>query len=129
MTLQKFMSEHALLLHGWGQVDCSLSLADWAMWLGFDDCATHLRGTYSTLEECQALVASKGGLVNVIQGCCDLIEWERVAVQGVGSVAVIGSETNAARQWGAIWNGRNWCVRDPSGWVSFHARPLAIWDF
>src|SRR5690606_38091186 len=45
--------------HVWGQSDCSLVIADWAMANGYPDAATDLRGTYSTEVECRAVLAAR----------------------------------------------------------------------
>ena len=46
MDLDEFLAAHALLPWGWGTVDCSLVLADWAVACGRADPAAHLRGNY-----------------------------------------------------------------------------------
>lgn len=46
----------------WGQRDCCLWVCDWIAQVRGVDPAASLRGTYSSKEECDALLAAHGGL-------------------------------------------------------------------
>ncbi|WP_161796833.1 DUF6950 family protein [Devosia soli] len=116
----------------WGQTDCALLLADWAIACGHSDPAPHLRGQYDTEDGCRAILAAAGGLPNVVQACAASIGLKPLHEPEFGAVAVIGSATNSARQWGAIWQGHKWLVRwlakdGRPTWALFAAKPLSLW--
>lgn len=117
--------------HVWGQSDCSLAVADWAMAVGHADSATDLRGTYSTEAQCRAVLASRGGLVATVGGCAQAIGLSPIHEPELGCIAVIGSPHNEARQWAAIWQGFRWLVKwgdeRSAQWMPFMAKPLAMW--
>ena len=128
---ERFMEETSRERFVWGLSDCSLVLADWAIVNGHEDCADDLRGAYDTAEGCRALLAAQGGLVPVVGACAARIGLPSVLEPEFGAVAVIGSQANPERQWGAIWNGARWAVwwgdEKSARWVPFAATALAIW--
>src|SRR5690606_36183567 len=97
--------------HIWGQSDCSLVIADWAMANGYADSAAHLRGTYETEDECRALLAARGGLIPTVGQCASLLGLKPLHEPEFGCIAVVGSERNPDRQWAAIWQGFKWLVK------------------
>lgn len=116
----------------WGQSDCALLIADWAVANGHPDPAAHLRGTYDTEDACRSLLVAAGGLSAVVADCAARIGLKALHEPAFGAVGVIGSATNQARQWAGIWQGHRWMVRwlSPDGrptWALFSARPLAMW--
>lgn len=117
--------------HVWGQSDCSLVIADWAMLNGYPDAATDLRGTYANEAECMAALAARGGLVATVAACASSIRLAPLHEPEFGCIAVIGSHHNQDRQWAAIWSGFRWLVKwgDETGsrWVPFAAPALALW--
>ncbi|MGZ2455454.1 DUF6950 family protein [Rhizobium anhuiense] len=110
-----------------GVVDCSLALADWAVWLGRPDPAPHLRGRYDSEEGFRRIIESEGGLLPVIENCVARIGGRRGGLTA-GAIGVIGARTNINRQWGAIFDGRRWLVRFIDGFGSMTANALAIWE-
>lgn len=124
--LEAFIAHHGRLDQVWGQVDCCLVMADWAIWLGQADPAADLRGSYMTEDGCREVVRRAGGLVPLIQVCADRSGWKRIDRPFIGAVGVIGSRKVVNRQFGAIFNGR-WMVRLEQGFVPFMAQPIAIW--
>ncbi|MCV3209598.1 hypothetical protein OHD62_17290 [Mesorhizobium sp. YC-39] len=128
LTLQAFLAHHGALPQVWGQVDCCLVLADWAVWLGNDDPAADLRGSYDSEEGCRAVVSAAGGLLPLVAGCAARAGWLEAEEQAIGVVGVIGSPAIVNRQWGAIWDGRHWLVRMADGFVSFTAKPFFVWS-
>jgi len=117
--------------HVWGQSDCSLIIADWAMVNGYPDGAADLRGTYSTEAECRTVLAERGGLVATVGACASSIGLTPLHEPEFGCIAVIGSAHNPARQWAAIWSGFRWLVKwgdeRAARWVPFAAPALTIW--
>lgn len=115
----------------WGQADCSLLVADWAIENGHVDSAVGLRGAYDSEPSCRALLAARGGLLAVMGACAASIGLTPLREPEFGAVAVIGSERNPDRQWGAIWNGARWLVKwgdeASARWTPFAACPLGIW--
>ncbi|MEZ2132460.1 MULTISPECIES: hypothetical protein [unclassified Sinorhizobium] len=110
-----------------GNVDCCLFLADWALWLGHQDPAAHLRGTYDTEDGFRDIITSACGVVPVVDRCVANIGGQRVDNPTCGAVGVIGSPNNIYRQWGAIFDGRRWLVRFRDNIGPMSAKPLAIW--
>jgi hypothetical protein len=110
-----------------GIVDCSLSLADWAIWIGRPDPASHLRGRYDSEEGFRRIIEAEGGLLPVIENCVARIGGRRGELTA-GAIGVIGAKTNINRQWGAIFDGRRWLVRFVDGFGSMTANALAIWE-
>jgi hypothetical protein len=111
-----------------GTVDCCLFLADWAMWLGHDDPATHLRGTYADDAGFESIISAAGGVAPVVAACAARIAGRLVDRPHIGSIGVIGSPSISSRQWGAIFDGGRWIVRFRNSVGQLAARPLAIWD-
>lgn len=129
MTLKRFIEHHNRLPQEWGKVDCCLALADWAVWLGQEDPAIFLRGSYRTEEGCKELVRSSGGLVPLIEMCNEKTRlWTRTPDPVTGSIGVIGSAKVINRQFGAIYDGRRWNVRMEQGFVGMTASPISIWS-
>lgn len=125
-----FLKQHGALQWEWGAVDCSLVLADWAIWNGCADSAAHLRGSYASEEECRALVERAGGLVALVGDCAARIGVPRVTgAPRAGDLGVLGSATAPQRQWAALFDGRRWQVRMKDGFepLAMTAPPLAMW--
>lgn len=118
----------------WGALDCSLAVGDWAVLNGHPDPAAHLRGTYDSEAACRALIAARGGLVEVFGDCAARAGLTPLHEPRFGCAAVIGAAHRLDRQWGAIWNGRNWMVvleHKHTGLCFFSpvtAKPLAMWE-
>lgn len=130
--LEMFVLDTDCQPHVWGQADCSLAMADWAMANGYPDSANDLRGTYATEQECRALLAARGGLIATVAACADRLGLARLHEPEFGCIAVVGSPHNPDRQWSAIWNGHRWLIRSIEGperarWVPFAAKSLAMW--
>lgn len=126
--LDLFLAEYGARPQIWGEVDCSLVLADWAILNGHPDCAAHLRGTYASASGCMAVVAAAGGLLTLVSSLADNLGLCPLAASRRGAIAVIGSASaQLHRQWGAIFDGRDFQVRQPPGFIAFKARPLKMW--
>lgn len=127
-SLEEFLREDAAKPWRPGEVDCCMFLASWAMWLDHSDPACHLRGAYDNEAGFRAIIATAGGVVPVVAACIANIEGRPIDAPTTGAVGVIGSATNIRRQWGAIFDGRQWLVRAKTGILAFSAKPLAIWE-
>ena len=111
-----------------GKIDCLLALADWCVWRGHSGPAPHLRGMYDDDVGFRAIIERAGGAVPLVGRCADRIGLIRTEVPAMGDIAVIGSEANIQRQWGAIWDGGSWRVRFVNDYPPVKARALAIWS-
>lgn len=109
------------------KVDCCLALAEWAMWLGHPDPASHLRGTYDSDDGFRAIIAAHQGVSPLVAGCVAQIGGEPVERPLRGDLGVIGSSTNIHRQFGALHDGGGWLVRTARGFERVCARTLRIW--
>jgi hypothetical protein len=128
-ALAAFLADYAQKPFEWGETDCSLFVADWAMALGHDDPAHDLRGTYSTHVGCRKLLRKRGGIVSVVGECASRIGLCARPEPSLGAIGVIGSHSDEWQQWSAIWTGAGWAVKWDDQIVLFAAKPLAIWSF
>ncbi|WP_026784204.1 DUF6950 family protein [Pleomorphomonas koreensis] len=128
MTLEEFLAAYGAREWAPGTTDCCLMLADWALAKGLDDPAAHLRGTYDTEAGFWELIDAAGGLFPVVGDCVAVVGGRRINKPAPGVVAVIGSAAVARRQWGAIWDGTGWRVRDTSGVITVTAPVIAMWE-
>lgn len=110
-----------------GKVDCCLSLANWAMWIGHPDPAAHLRGTYEPGVGQTDILARSGGALALVEVCARSIGGYRVECPSRGDIGVVGSLKNATRQFGVIHTGESWITRTSAGWVRVTATTLAAW--
>lgn len=111
-----------------GAVDCCLSLAEWAIWLGHPDPAAHLRGAYEPGSGQRDVLVAHGGALSLVRSCAVAIGGVEVAAPQLGCVGVVGSPINALRQFGVLHDGQGWLTRTPTGWTSIAARGLAAWE-
>jgi len=128
VELDRFVADHMLRPWRDGHVDCLLTLADWFAWRGFPDAAAHLRGTYDSEAGYRTLIDQAGGAVAMVEECAARIGLVRLHTARIGSIGIIGSTTNAHRQFGGIYDGSRWKIRADKGFLPMIARPLAIWD-
>lgn len=108
-------------------VNCLMFPAAWAIWLGHRDPAARWRGTFETEDEFKAIVTAAGGCIPLVSEAAASIGAKRVQQPSCGDVAVIGSQTNIHRQFGAIFDGSRWLVRFINSIGPMTAQPLAIW--
>ena len=109
-----------------GKVDCCIVLADWLIYQGQCDPASHLRGVYDSEDGFRRIIAEAGGLVSVVQFCVRDI-CIQVDKPAVGDIGVLGSPNNITRQFGALYDGEGWLLRTSRGFEPVSAKPLAIW--
>lgn len=109
------------------QVDCCMVMADWAIWLGHQDPASHLRDVYDSDEGFREIITAHGGVVPLVATCIPR-NGKRIQRPIAGSIGVIGSPTNIHRQFGAIHDGEGWLVRMRDGFGRMTARTLAVWQ-
>ncbi|MFN3833725.1 MAG: DUF6950 family protein [Allorhizobium sp.] len=124
--LGDFLKAHAARAWAPGDVDCCLVLADWAQALGHDDPAEHLRGVYEDDAGFFAIIERSGGVVPLVASCAVKVG-QAVDRPRAGDIGVIGSGVNMRRQFGAIFDGSRWWVRNAQGFVPMTARMLACW--
>ena len=127
--LDAFLADYgALPWSPGGEVDCCLALATWAIRLGYEDPAHHLRGTYDSDAGFGAIIASYSGVVPLVASCLPSGS-VLVTTPSRGDIGVIGSSSNIHRQFGAIHDGRGWLVRQKQGFGRMSAKTLAAWTF
>lgn len=110
-----------------GKVDCCLIVAEWVKWLGHQDPAEGLRGTYEAGQGQIDVLASNGGAVGIIERGALMVGARRVSVPQAGDFGVVGSAKNITRQFGVIHDGEGWLTRAPDGFKRITARTLAVW--
>lgn len=115
----------------WGVSDCTLRIADWCLFNGHEDPAAAWRGQYDDEASCRALIAERGDLTDVVDGCAISVGLKRIHEPEFGCIAVVGSKSVPDRQWGAIWNGARWTVwlgnAESVQWQPLMARALTMW--
>lgn len=110
-----------------GRVDCCLTLAEWAMWLGYPDPAAQLRGTYLPGQGQTDILAMSGGAVELVALCAGRLGLSRTDAPQAGDIGVVGSAHNITRQFGVIRDGAGWLTRTPHGFARIAAKTLAAW--
>lgn len=115
----------------WGQSDCSLFLADWWLHIHGSDPAAHLRGTYSTAEQKDVVVAAQRGLQRLLTLIAARAGAQRTRTPNTGDFGLIAA---GGKPYGAICTGRVagkscWVVRSESG-LAFLTNPriLRAWS-
>jgi len=110
-----------------GDVDCCLILAEWAMWLGYQDPAAHLRGAYGRGQGQIDILVARGGALALVGSCASAIGGKRIQYPSCGDIGVVGSLTNITRQFGVIYDGSGWLTRTQRGFDRVYAKTLAAW--
>lgn len=126
--LDAFLAAHAARAWSWGDVDCSMVLADWAIACGHADPAAALRGSYADELGWKRIVVRRGGLLPLVNDVCARAGFALVTGPARGVVGVIGSIRNPERQWGAIHDGARWQVRTVEGFTPMTAQTLGLWS-
>lgn len=115
-----FIAEYIDLPFRRGTDDCSLWLADWWKRVHGTDPASHLRGTYATKDEQEAIINAAGGLVSLV---ASIAEPAGAVVRPMdyqaGDIAVIAPGV------GAIYTGTWWAFRTETG-VGF-TKSARVW--
>lgn len=125
MSPSDFLSRYAAHPFTWGVDDCCLFLADW--WqaqTGAADPAAHLRGRYSTKEECHALLSRLGGLICVVSDVASKAGARRTRRVEDGVIALLITPIGLV---GAIRTGRYWAVRNEQVGFLSYGRPVRMW--
>lgn len=128
VDLDVFLAERGALPWVWGSVDCSMVLADWAVANGHGDPLALYRGEYSDEAGALAIIVRRGGLLPIFSDGCARVGLVRVDERSRGVMAVIGSLNVPTRQWGAIWDGSRWQVRNADGFAPLTAFALGMWS-
>jgi hypothetical protein len=98
--------------------DCTTFAASWVIECDGIDPASDLRGTYSTADEANAIVACAGGIAALIGDRIEPLGWARVpaVLDGdIGIVEAISSVDLLAKEIPAIRFGPLWIVMAPRG--------------
>lgn len=126
--LAPFLAANGARPWAWGAVDCCMVLADWALANGHGDLRAPFRGAYADEAGCLAIVVQRGGVLPIVSDGCARIGLIQTEIRVPGVIGVIGSLTVPTRQWGALWDGARWLVRDAEGFTPVTARALGIWS-
>jgi len=128
VTLRSFIDAYEMEPWSPGRkVDCCLIIAEWIKWIGFNDPAAHLRGTYEPGRGQLDILEANGGAVALIESCIRPLGAVRVYDPCCGDFGIIGSAWNITRQFGVIHDGEGWLTRAPDGFKRITARTLAAW--
>lgn len=121
-----FLNEMARRPFVWGKTDCCLVVADWWKLNHGTDPAEHLRGTYSTEDECWSVIDQAGGVLKVVSDIAASVEAERTSEPQPGDFGVISA---LGLHFGAIMTPtRRWFVKGRNGAAGLReARALAAW--
>ena len=126
-ALSAFLASTARTPFAWGQDDCCLFLANWAIALGYPDPAAHLRGRYATEIGCARVLTREGGISAVVADCARRAGLVVTDAPRLGDVGVVEAPTaNGVRAAGAICLGQRWATRG-DGIVVGARRVLQAW--
>lgn len=103
--------------------DCTTFAASWVQELGGVDPAADLRGTYSTAEEANAIVARAGGIAGLIGSRIEPLGWHRDDDPDDGSIGIVKAISGvdlAEKEIPAIRFGPLWAVMSPRGAMVKH---------
>lgn len=99
-------------------------LANWWRFVLGTDPAPELRQSYDSERGWRRIVLKAGGLIKVVDGVATRVGGVKVGMPQVGDIAVISTNHSAT---GAIWVGRYWVNKTPSGLSAGNALALGIW--
>lgn len=103
----------------WGQVDCTLWVADWCLARSGRDPAALWRGRYETGAQMRAIIG--GSLAGFLRTACPLPLTDNPRSGDAGVIRVTGLEV------AAILIGGQWAFRHPRGIGLKRATPLITW--
>lgn len=128
MTLAEYLLEQKGRPWFAGVNDCTTFAGDWVRSWGRGDPMATWRGSYSTDEGAETLVAAAGGLVVLWrQGMAGIAVPTTDMAEGDVGVIRAMSLSGEATEIGAIWTGRRWAFRVPAGLAFASADCLEAW--
>lgn len=128
MTLGDYLESQRGTVWQAGTADCCTFAGDWVRSWGRGDPMAAWRGSYSTDEGAEALVAAAGGLVALWrQGLSGIAVPAAVLAEGDVGVIRAMSLNGDATEVGAIWTGRRWAFRVPAGLAVASADCVEAW--
>jgi hypothetical protein len=124
--LLEFLSAMARRPFVWGETDCCLVLAEWWRINHGSDPAAHLRGTYSTEDECWSVIDEAGGVLRVVSDIATTVQAETTTDPQPGDFGVVSA---MGLRFGSIMTPtRRWFVKGRNGAAGLReARALAAW--
>jgi len=125
MTVFEFLQDQARLPTVPGVRDCALMASDWMLQSRGVDPAAPLRGTYSTEEECAAILVAAGGLLALSDRLCLAAGLVRVAAPALGDLGVVSLP--GGPDVGAVCTGRLWGIRTARGTAEVRLQARAAW--
>lgn len=128
MTLGEYLESQRGTVWQAGVNDCCTFPGDWVRSWGRGDPMAAWRGTYSTDDEAEALVAAAGGLVVLWrQGLAGIATLAGDLAEGDVGVIRAVAPGGEAIEIGAIWTGRRWAFRVPAGLAFASADCVEAW--
>lgn len=129
--LNSFLGRHAKLKWQAGVVDCTLFASDWVIEVCGKDPAEGVRGTYSTLDEGNAIFQGRYGPCDFAQKKMSAVGWvwkHEGAVDGdVGLCLVSSAVDGKPRHVPAIHQGGLWLFRTICGIKGVEVKPESMW--
>lgn len=122
MTVKEYCGlPHRWCWGGMGGDDCTTFVATWMIkHVGWDP-AIHLRGTYSTKEEANAIVDAAGGIAALVASCVEPMGINRIQQPHDGDIGIVTAMTGfdadgaAVKDIPAIKFGPLWAVMSARG--------------
>lgn len=111
----------------YGQNDCVLALANWWRANHSTDPGERLRGTYSDIDGCEAVLVTEGGVLRLVSRVAKATGMRRTVSPSAGDIAVVRFQD---KHFGAIrtTTGR-WAIKAGAGLIiTKDCRLVAAWS-
>ena len=127
--LSRYLSRVAARPFQWGELDCALFAAGWAMQMTGIDPAADWRGKYSTEQGCARILKRHGGLLTLAANGAQRAGLISTETPSIGAIGVLEVETARGRDLAlAIYVGSFWSLLSPDGLLMVRADPVAAWE-
>lgn len=130
MDVQEYLAAAGLIKWRYGEADCTLFAADWAIAKCGVDPAAGIRGTYWDEGGAARIVAAAGGMSAFIAARLTAIGWKQVQGPNDGDIGVVRTPLSPVGRIGlvpAIRAGGLWVVRTRYGQRAAMFECKAIW--
>lgn len=124
--LQDFLADAARSEHVWSQSDCAMTIANWWRWKHGVDPAADLRGSYSTEQECLAVLSDHGGMRAVVAECAGRVSAKPTSSPVAGDFGVI--DVHGTEYAAILGPSGRWIVKSQHGIAGYRCPPLCAWS-